>query len=137
MLTVIVGFDGSGKSTTRRPFASRYSVIPSTEVTRSTPGGRGGASAAWAARPTSKKQKKRKTRSALPRKREGSEGREIRWEEEGGGAPGVVAWYSSFRAFAHFALSWQSSSRFLPLSLLRFPSEPCCAGGCIRPRKPV
>src|SRR6266851_3026774 len=56
MLTVIVGFDRSGKSTTRRPFASRYSVIPSTEVTRSTPGGSasapagGGASAAWAVR---------------------------------------------------------------------------------------
>ena len=35
MLTVMVGFDGSGNSSTRRPFASRYSVMPSTEVTRS------------------------------------------------------------------------------------------------------
>ena len=35
MLTVIVGFDGSGKRSTRRPFASRYSVIPSTDATRS------------------------------------------------------------------------------------------------------
>lgn len=30
-----VGFDASGKSKTRKPFASRYSVIPSTLVTRS------------------------------------------------------------------------------------------------------
>ena len=33
MLTVTVGLVGSGKRRTRRPFASRYSVIPSTEVT--------------------------------------------------------------------------------------------------------
>src|SRR3972149_5506666 len=40
MLTVIVGFEGSGKSRMRRPFAcSRYSVMPSTDVTRSTPCG--------------------------------------------------------------------------------------------------
>src|SRR5689334_753501 len=33
MLTVIVCFDGSGKSSTRRPLSSRYSVMPSTVVT--------------------------------------------------------------------------------------------------------
>src|SRR5262249_14985827 len=33
MLTVIVGLVGSGKSRTRRPLPSRYSVMPSTEVT--------------------------------------------------------------------------------------------------------
>src|SRR5512135_1023410 len=32
-LTVAVGFVGSGKRRTWRPFGSRYSVIPSTEVT--------------------------------------------------------------------------------------------------------
>src|SRR5512141_1733245 len=32
MLTVTVGFDGSGKSSTRRPLARRYSVMPSTSV---------------------------------------------------------------------------------------------------------
>ena len=47
MLTVTVGFDWSGKSSTRRPLASRYSVMPSTEVTRSTP--RGSATPACAA----------------------------------------------------------------------------------------
>src|SRR5580765_2064032 len=35
MLTVIVCLVGSGKRRTRRPLARRYSVIPSTEVTRS------------------------------------------------------------------------------------------------------
>src|SRR5579859_5446660 len=30
MFTVIVGFEGSGKSSTLRPFGSRYSVMPST-----------------------------------------------------------------------------------------------------------
>ena len=34
MLTVIVCLVGSGKSSTRSPFPRRYSVIPSTEVTR-------------------------------------------------------------------------------------------------------
>ena len=33
MLTVTVGLVGSGKSSTRRPFDSRYSVMPSTEAT--------------------------------------------------------------------------------------------------------
>src|SRR6478735_6659148 len=33
MFTVIVGFDGSGKSSTLRPLGRRYSVIPSTVVT--------------------------------------------------------------------------------------------------------
>ena len=37
MLTVTVGRDGSGKSRTRRPLSSRYSVIPSTDVTFSEP----------------------------------------------------------------------------------------------------
>src|SRR5690606_8365298 len=36
-LTVIVAFDGAGKSSTRKPLSSRYSVMPSTEVTRVTP----------------------------------------------------------------------------------------------------
>ena len=44
MFTVTVGLDGSGKSRTRSPFASRYSVIPSTSVTFS--GGVIGAGAA-------------------------------------------------------------------------------------------
>ena len=40
MLTVIVSFVGSGKRSTLKPFdVSRYSVMPSTEVTRSTPCG--------------------------------------------------------------------------------------------------
>jgi hypothetical protein len=49
--TVIVGFDGSGKSSTLRPFARRYSVIPSTAVTRVTPAGKrcGAAAAGFAA----------------------------------------------------------------------------------------
>src|SRR5215469_10262527 len=34
MLTVIVGLVGSGKRRTVRPLARRYSVMPSTEVTR-------------------------------------------------------------------------------------------------------
>src|SRR6185295_16553319 len=34
MLTVIVCLVGSGKRSTRSPFPSRYSVIPSTDVTR-------------------------------------------------------------------------------------------------------
>src|SRR5262245_35505624 len=42
MLTVIVSFEGSGISRARSPLGSRYSVMPSTEVTRSTPGGPGG-----------------------------------------------------------------------------------------------
>ena len=33
MLTVIVGLDGSGNSSTLSPFGSRYSVMPSTEAT--------------------------------------------------------------------------------------------------------
>src|SRR5262249_37056323 len=44
MLTVIVGLVGSGKSRTRRPLASRYSVMPSTDVTL--PGAAGAAAAA-------------------------------------------------------------------------------------------
>jgi UDP-N-acetylmuramate-alanine ligase len=39
--------DAMGKSSTRRPFARRYSVMPSTDVTRSTPAGRAGAGAVW------------------------------------------------------------------------------------------
>src|SRR5258708_33157440 len=39
MLTVMVGFDGSGNSSTLRPLARRYSVMPSTVVTRVTPAG--------------------------------------------------------------------------------------------------
>src|SRR5690348_14424358 len=34
MFTVVVGFDASGKSRTRSPLGSEYSVIPSTDVTR-------------------------------------------------------------------------------------------------------
>src|SRR5688572_12972760 len=49
MLTVIVSFVGSGNSSTLSPFARRYSVIPSTEVTRSTPLGSAGAAAACGA----------------------------------------------------------------------------------------
>src|SRR3954449_12290205 len=41
MLTVMVCLLASGNSSTRSPLASRYSVMPSTEVTRS--GGAGGA----------------------------------------------------------------------------------------------
>ena len=33
MFTVVVGFDGSGKSSTRSPLGSEYSVIPSTDAT--------------------------------------------------------------------------------------------------------
>jgi len=33
MFTVMVDFDGSGNSNTRKPLLSLYSVIPSTEVT--------------------------------------------------------------------------------------------------------
>ena len=43
MFTVIVGFDWSGKSSTCRPFASRYSVMPSTAVIALIPGGRAAA----------------------------------------------------------------------------------------------
>src|SRR5258706_15484884 len=39
MFTVMVGFEGSGKSSTLRPLARRYSVMPSTVVTRVTPVG--------------------------------------------------------------------------------------------------
>src|SRR6516162_8000426 len=39
MLTVIVDFDGSGKTRTCRPLASLYSVMPSTDVTRVMPAG--------------------------------------------------------------------------------------------------
>jgi hypothetical protein len=39
MLTVMIGRDGSGNRRTRRPFGRLYSVIPSTEVIRSIPGG--------------------------------------------------------------------------------------------------
>src|SRR5713101_620489 len=42
MLTVIVCFEGSGKRSTLKPFESRYSVIPSTDVTRSIPLGSAG-----------------------------------------------------------------------------------------------
>jgi hypothetical protein len=47
MLTVMVCFDWSGNMSTRRPFASRYSVMPSTVVTRS--GAAGAATGAGAA----------------------------------------------------------------------------------------
>src|SRR6185436_2532444 len=40
MFTVTVGFEGSGKSRNLSPFARRYSVMPSTAVTRVTPAGR-------------------------------------------------------------------------------------------------
>src|SRR6478752_7233894 len=52
MLTVMVCLVWSGKSSTRRPFASRYSVMPSTVVTRSgtvTDTAGGGATAAGGA----------------------------------------------------------------------------------------
>src|SRR5258706_9216684 len=42
MLTVTVGFDASGKRRTFNPLARRYSVMPSTVVTRVTPAGRPG-----------------------------------------------------------------------------------------------
>jgi hypothetical protein len=45
MFTVMVCFDGSGNSSTRRPLASRYSVMPSTEVTRSGGAGAGAVTA--------------------------------------------------------------------------------------------
>jgi len=49
MFTVAVAFDGSGKRSTRRPLpVSRYSWIPSTEVTCCSPAGAGGAGAAAA-----------------------------------------------------------------------------------------
>src|SRR5437764_9900109 len=47
MLTVIVALVGSGKSSTLRPFESRYSVIPSTEVTLSGLPGAGEAAAVF------------------------------------------------------------------------------------------
>src|SRR2546422_66663 len=51
MFTVTVGFEGSGKRRMRIPFARRYSVMPSTEVTRSTPcGNAAGVCAAQAGR---------------------------------------------------------------------------------------
>src|SRR6185437_1135070 len=37
MLTVILGFDGSGKTSSSSPLESLYSVMPSTEVTLVTP----------------------------------------------------------------------------------------------------
>src|SRR5258708_3145925 len=37
MLTVIVGFEGSGKTRSRMPLSRRYSVMPSTDVTLETP----------------------------------------------------------------------------------------------------
>src|SRR5881409_3026718 len=40
MLTVIVDFDGSGNTRMCKPFASLYSVMPSTDVTFSIPLGR-------------------------------------------------------------------------------------------------
>src|SRR5271154_2968794 len=44
MFTVVVAFDGSGKSSTLRPLDStRYSVMPSTEVTLVIPRGNFGA----------------------------------------------------------------------------------------------
>ena len=46
MFTVVVGLEWSGKSSTRSPFLSWYSVMPSTDVTRLTPAGRAGA--VWA-----------------------------------------------------------------------------------------
>jgi len=50
MLTVIVALVGSGKSRTRSPFARRYSVMPSTEVTFSgLPGAAFGVEAGFAA----------------------------------------------------------------------------------------
>src|SRR3546814_8096311 len=49
MLTVVVGLDASGASSTRSPLASRYSVMPSTEATSVTPAGTG-AAPAWKAR---------------------------------------------------------------------------------------
>src|SRR5689334_23255044 len=49
-LTVTLGRDGSGKSSTRRPLSRRYSVIPSTEVTFVGAAARAGAGGARAAR---------------------------------------------------------------------------------------
>src|SRR2546423_1481461 len=46
MLTVMVCLVWSGNISTRSPFLRRYSVMPSTEVTRSTPAG-GAAAGAW------------------------------------------------------------------------------------------
>src|SRR5436190_6583817 len=50
MFTVIVGFEGSGKSRTLKPFARRYSVMPSTDVTFVTPAGSAEAAEGGAAR---------------------------------------------------------------------------------------
>src|SRR4051794_17427487 len=47
MFTVVVGLDASGASSTRRPFCKRYSVMPSTDVTRVMPLGSAGPD--WAA----------------------------------------------------------------------------------------
>ena len=50
MLTVMVGLVGSGKRSTRSPFESRYSVMPSTDVTFSgLPGAAAGAAAFFGA----------------------------------------------------------------------------------------
>src|SRR5690242_16481186 len=40
MFTVTLGFEGSGNDSTRKPLGYAYSVMPSTEVSFCTPGGR-------------------------------------------------------------------------------------------------
>src|SRR6218665_403158 len=47
MLTVVVGLESSGTSSTCRPLASRYSVMPSTALTWLTPAGRPCAELVW------------------------------------------------------------------------------------------
>src|SRR5690606_24802512 len=49
MLTVVVGLEASGASSTRRPLDSRYSEMPSTEATSDRPAG-ALAAPAWKAR---------------------------------------------------------------------------------------
>jgi len=62
MLTVTFGCDTSGINRTRRPFASRYSVMPSTVVTFVTPaGGCAKAGKADATRTTREARKTRQT----------------------------------------------------------------------------
>src|SRR5438045_8335318 len=92
MLTVTVGFEASGKSSALRPLGSRYSVMPSTEVTRVTPAGSaallagaaagGGdlscASAGNDARNTAMRQAKAERKNGV-----------IRWERPGRGGPAL------------------------------------------------
>jgi hypothetical protein len=75
-LTVMVAFNGSGKRRTRSPFSSLYSLMPSTDVSRSIPSGNG----TWAR--AAGKVRTRKTNTAtkdLADFMETSESQLLRW----------------------------------------------------------